>query len=130
MDSRGYLTEISKILSSRTYYSSAIIRAAISKQDGAKLVGGYSLISEKEVTADREADYGKAVFVELSLRKKEVEEWLTRMINEQVGSFKGLEVPTKGDFDAPSQVPENFVPSEIGRAAWRGVGRNWWTGRV
>jgi len=114
MDSRGYLTEISKILSSRTYYSSAIIRAAISKQDGAKLVGGYSLLSEKEVTADREADYGKAVFVELSLRKKEFEEWLTRMINEQVASFKGLEVPTKGDFDAPSQVPENFVPSDYG----------------
>jgi hypothetical protein len=113
MDSRGNLSEIMKILSRRDYYSSALVRAAISKEGATKLYGGYAILSER-AGGLRRADYGRLVFVEVSLDKKEFTEWLTRMINEQVASFDDIEVPTKGDFDPPGQVPENFVPSDYG----------------
>lgn len=114
MDSRGHLIDIVKVLSSRSYYSSALIRAAISKEGETKLIGGYSILSEQPVTDRKRADYGKVVFVELSLGKKEFGEWLARLTNDQVASFDGLEVATKGDFEPPFQVPENFVSSDFG----------------
>lgn len=113
MDSQTTLKEIIGIVSRRSYYASARIRAALVRSGNELMpVGGYVILSDKPPDQTVTLDYDSLVLVETSLPAKLFSDWTTRLVADESISLADFTFHAKGDFEAPTWDYERFMPSD------------------
>ncbi len=113
MGSEIQLDEITRMLSSRDYYSSAKLRAGLLR-DGSdlRLIGATCILSNEKTQESRELDYGALILMEYTLSKEEFGKWVIRLVKEGRIEFGQHVVTAKGDFESRLDISQRIAPSD------------------